>query len=288
MTMQESDPIALRIAVAQPFCIPGDVEGNLERMEELVRPCVADGARLILFAEGGVTGYEALPRSVDQALVRGDAAWKRLLAMATTNNTHIAAGFFEREGGRIRLAHAVFCPDGRVVVQWKSRTGPPEGAIEGFAFAPDERVVFDVGGVRCAIAICADSGIPNLWNTLVGQGVQLLLQPTAACGPRSWGQSEASLDEPGALEKYVARAATIAFSGDAILQCVRHRIALATCNQMADNGVDYFHPGHSMVVDGTGELCALIPGSFMFEHLRPRWAAGNIHALKPRIHHHLL
>jgi hypothetical protein len=52
---------------------------------------------------------------------------------------------------------------------------------------------------------------------------------------------------------------------------------------MADNGVDYFHPGHSMIVDASGELVGLIPGAFVFEHLRPRVVVGEIRPQEPRV-----
>jgi len=122
----------------------------------------------------------------------------------------------------------------------------------------------------------------DAWNTLARQGVQLHLIPTAGCGPRSLGFSESSLDDPAVLENYIKKAATVVFSEGAIRDCRRHGMAMASCNQMADNGVDYFHCGHSMIVDATGELVALIPGSFIFEHLRERVAMGAIHPRQPR------
>ena len=65
----------------------------------------------------------------------------------------------------------------------------------------------------------------------------------------------------------------------------RARVAMASCKQMADNGRDYFHPGHSTIVDSTGELVGLIPGSFIFEHLRPRVVVGEIHPKLPQKFH---
>jgi predicted amidohydrolase len=265
----------LKMAVAQPLCRPGDISGNLGRMESMVAQAAREGARLVLFAEGGY-------RKDFPSVTIGDEVCRRLAAMAGACDIVVAAGFMEQDGDARHLSHGVFFPDGRLLVQRKARPGPPEGDMPDWRPGPDERRVFEVDGVRCAISICADTGIPGLWNTLARQGVQVHLIPTAGVGPRSWGFSEAALDEPSVLEAAVKKAESMCFSGDAIRECRRHRMVMASCNQMADNGSDYFHPGHSMIVDTTGELTALIPGVCIFEHLRERLACGVVHPQMPR------
>jgi len=262
--------------------MPGDVEGNIDRMMPLVRDAAHAGARLVLFGEGGVTGYESTARSLSRAITIGDATCERLHALAHQYHTVIVAGFLERNGAKIHVSHGVFYPDGRFVLQRKARNAPTEQDIPGIEAGPEERTVFDVEGVRCAISICADTGIDDLWNKLAHAGVQLHLVPTAGCGPRSWGFSESELDDPKRFEEYIKKAETVVWVKDAIGTCRRHRIVLAACNQMADDGVGYFHPGHSSIVDTTGELVGLIPGTFVFEHLRPRVVWGEIHPQTPR------
>jgi predicted amidohydrolase len=266
----------LRIAVAQPLCQPGDVAGNLARMEPLVREAAAAGARLVLFSEGGVTGYEDAARSLDRVVTLGDATCTALHDMARRHRVVIAAGFMEREGPYLHITHGMFYPDGRFGFQRKAGLGPPENGMADYRPGPVERTVFEVDGVRCAISICADSGLPRLWERLQEAGVQLHLCPSAGCGKRSWGFTEASLADPAVLDNYIQKVDTIISVKDAIRSCIRYRIAAATCNQMADDGVGYFHPGHSCIIDRTGELAALIPGTFVFEHLRPRVAWGDI------------
>lgn len=266
-----------RIAVAQPLCRPGDVDGNLARMEPLVREAAAAGARLVLFSEGGVTGYEASARSLDRAMTLGDATCVRLHDMAHRHGVTIAAGFMERDGQAIHITHGVFYSDGRFAFQRKALPGPPEPKIAAFVAGPVQRTVFEVEGVRCAISICADAGIEGLWDRLKEDGVQLLLGPTAGCGPREWGFTEASLTDPAVLDRYIEKVDTVISMKEAVRACVRYGIALAACNQMADDGVNYFHPGHSCIIDRTGEMVALIPGTFVFEHLRPRVVWGDIH-----------
>lgn len=264
----------LVVAVGQPRCCPGDVEGNLNRMEPMVAQAGREGARLVLFAEAGVTGY----RRDFPSVTLGDATCARLSAMAARHGIVVAAGFMEGNGVARHITHGVFFPDGRVVVQRKARPGPPELDMPDWRPGPDERTVFEVDGVRCAISICADTGIPDAWGRLARQGVQLHLIPTAGVGPRSWGYAEADLDDPAVWQAAAAKMQALCLSTDGMRQCRTHRMAMASCNQMADNGVDYFHPGHSMVIDRSGELVALIPGVCVFEHLRERLACGTIHA----------
>ncbi len=270
---------SFRLAVAQPLCLPYDIAANLRHMEPLVAEAAAGGARLVLFAECGVTGY----KSDSPRILIGDETTERLREMSRRYGTVIAAGFFELDARRVRNTHGVFFPDGDIVLQRKNRLSGIEEDISDFLPGEEKRVVFEVDGVRCAIAICADAGIPNLREDLAKEGVQLLLVPTAGCGPRELGFTEASLDAEDVMEHYLRQAESVVFSRDAIRNCRAYRMAMASCNQMADNGADYFHPGHSMIVDASGELVALIPGSFVFEHLRPRLALGEIRVGPPRL-----
>ena len=274
---------SLTLAVAQPFCVPGDVEGNLARMEPLVRRAVAEGARLVVFTEGGVTGYEAAERSFGRAVTLGDATCARLHAMAAQHGVAIAAGFIERVGERRHITHGVFFPDGKLAVQRKFGMATVEKGIPGCVAGPEERTVFEVDGVKCAIAICADFGIKDLWNRIARQGVQLLLMCSAGCGKRSFGVSEKDLDDPAKRLEWVKRTETVLSFGPLLGLCRQHRIALGCCNQMADDGVGYFHPGHSGIIDSTGEMLALIPGVCVFEHLHERLAVATIHPQSPQV-----
>lgn len=270
----------LTVAIGQSLCFPGDVTGNLDRMEPLLRQASAAGARLALFGEGGVTGYSSSPECVATAVVPGDATWQRLQAMAREHNLTIVAGFWEREGEAIYNSQGAFAPDGEVAVQRKSMKVYPNHAefgVPGYREASADRVLFEVDGIRCAISICADSGEEGLHDKLKALGVQLHLVPTAGCGPRHLGFAEAELDDPERFEAYLKAADTVVSVTRAVPEVRKSGIPLVACNQMADDGVSYFHPGHACIIDRTGEVVALIPGSFVFEHLRPRVAWGEIH-----------
>jgi len=82
----------MKLAVAQHLCQPGDVAGNLARMERLLAQCI--GCRLVLFSEAGVTGYTPTCPTV----TIGDATCRRLHGLARQYETVVAAGFLERRG----------------------------------------------------------------------------------------------------------------------------------------------------------------------------------------------
>jgi predicted amidohydrolase len=274
--------VSLTLAVAQPFCVPGDVEGNLDRMEPLVGQAAAQGARLVVFSEGGVTGYEAAERSWGRAVTLGDGTCRRLQAMAAKHGAAIVAGFIEKEGPRHHVTQGVFWPDGKFLAQRKWGMAEVEKGIPNCAAGAEKREVFEVGGVKCAIAVCADFGIENLWEKVGRQGVQLLLMCSAGCGKRSFGFSEKELDDPARRAEWVKRSESVLSFAPVAALCRQHGIAFAACNQMADDGKAYFHPGHCGIVDSNGETLALVPGVCVFEHLRERLAVATVHARPPR------
>lgn len=273
---------SLIVAVAQPFCVPGDVSGNISRMEPLLEEAAAQQAKLILFSETGVTGLDGTARTWNVSVTLGDATCQRLHELARRHDMVIAAGFLERHGEKIHNTHGVFFPDGELVVQRKARMFRYEEAIPDYEAVPEGFETFTVEGVLCAITICGDGGIAGRTERLTEAGVQVHLTPTAGCGPYEWGFRSAELDDPLRMAQYLERAESVVFSKEAIRQSRERRMCLMTCNQMADNGVDCFHPGHSMIVDSTGELVGLIPGDFVFEFLRPKVVCGEIHPHYPR------
>lgn len=262
----------LQLAVAQSFCTPGDIEGNIRRMTPLVEIAARDGARVVLFSEMGVTGYTPIVPPVSS----GDPHWETLREMAGDLRIAVAAGFLEACGSDRFIAHAVFQPDGNVSIQRKARAARIEMEIPGFRLGPPSRTIVSIDGWRLAISICAEAALPGLAEQLHSANVDLLLAPTAGGGSRRIGFSNNALDDPAVLDRYLAAAESVCFSREAVRFCRSHRIAMATCNHLADDGIDYFHPGHSMIIDSEGRLAGLIPGCFVFEHLREQSLTAQI------------
>ena len=69
---------SLRVAAAQPMTVPGDLSGNIDRMEPLIAEAAASGAAAVAFSEGAVTGYDLQGIAVEAAIARDDGALMRV------------------------------------------------------------------------------------------------------------------------------------------------------------------------------------------------------------------
>ena len=271
----------IHLAAGQIVSTPGDIAGNLAQVAELARLAGKAGARLMLFAEGALTGYLLTPEMLPQALTAEGPAAQKLLGIAQKNDLVVVAGALERAGRRLHMSAFVAYPDGKLLVQRKHNLTPTElGA--GLTPGAEKRTVFSVDGVKFAICICADSGIPDIMNKLVGWGAQVSLHPTAGGGGRKFMKHAADLEDPRQFKAYLRDMEKVCYMGGAIEQCYRHRLGMIACNLSGDDGVNNYHPGHSCIVDSGGKTVGLIPGEYVVEYLRPQWIHGEVVVGQPR------
>jgi predicted amidohydrolase len=272
-----SDNAHFRIAVAQPLVVPGNVAENLNRMEPLVAQAAAAGARLVLFSEDGLTGYDHRLIGVGAALTLSDPALDRCAALARQYNLAIVAGFYERCGDALYNSSTAFLPDGRRVLQHKDCIVGFEKTRTAVQPGGRRREIFEFEGLRFAILICADAGMPDIYPELSRAGVDCILLPTAGSGSATSAFRQGELANPARREQYLKAAESVCHPGGAIKLALELDLALACCNQSGwEPEMGYFHPGHSSITDRTGQLTALIPGSFVAEHLRPQLAIGFV------------
>jgi len=267
---------ALKVGIAQPLVVPGDVDGNIRNMEPLVAEAARRGAKLVLFSECGITGYDLKGVAVRAARPLDDPALDRVATMARTHGLVIVAGLHEKRGDKLHNTVVVFFPDGRREVQRKHNIMEPEKKIAAIAPAARGRRTFDVDGFRCAILICSDDGIPGIYDELAAARCDVVLLPTAGGGSDRIGFHQRELGDPQRRREYLDRAVSC-ISREGVERCLRTQIAVVACNQAGwDASTGYFHPGGSSIVDRTGEVTAVIPPRFVFEHLRPDLAVGSV------------
>ncbi len=270
------DADALLVAVAQPLAVPGDVSGNIDRMEPLVAEAARRGARLVVFSECGITGYDLKGAGAAAAMGLDHPALRRIDGMASAYGAAIIAGFHEKREGKLHNTAVAFLPGGRRVVQRKHLVLDPEKKAAPIVPAPRERAVFEIDGLRAAILICSDAGIPGIFEEIARMDCGFAVLITAGGGDASKGLRQADLARPDVRARCAAETEKC-LSKDAIEQAIRLDLAQVACNQMGwDAATACYHGGGSSIIDRTGEVTAVIPFRLVFEHLRPQLAVGRV------------
>lgn len=154
----------LRIAVAQAEVVPGDVDANVRTAAELVREAAGQGARVVVFAEKFLSGYEIdLIRSdPHQHAVQagGDERLAPLRDACRETGTVAVVGAAVHDGGVLRVSALVVGPDGRTIARYDKQTlfkheqQVYEQGTAGCTLELD-------GGWRLGLGICYDSGFPE-------------------------------------------------------------------------------------------------------------------------------
>lgn len=151
---------AVRIAVVQLASIPGDVVGNAAEHARLIGAAAAQGAAVVVFGELSLTGYElaVIERDPQATLAPDDRRLAPLIAACReTGAIAIAGAPVARDGGRL-LAAIVLDGEGVRDVYGKQHIHDTESHL----FTPgDRQVILEVAGCRLALAVCADSGVPQ-------------------------------------------------------------------------------------------------------------------------------
>ncbi len=158
---------ALTIAVAQTIPIRGDVAANTEQHLRLVRLAAGEQARVVVFPELSLTGYELdLARAL--AFTGEDRRLMPLVAEASLRSITLVVGAPLRIGVGLHIGAFIISADGTVDAYTKHRLGAfAASASADGVVPPAEATVFDAGDrnplVRlgdhtAAVAVCADTG----------------------------------------------------------------------------------------------------------------------------------
>ncbi len=270
----------LHIAIASTTSKPGDMDGNLAQITDFARRAGRDGADILLTPEMSATGYGPYPDVIALAETAGEGPIYRALAgLARETGVVVTAGFVETAGEKRHLAHYVVYPDGAFVVQRKHRVTLAERPLHpGVELEPPDYVnappadparpgqpkelnfhPFEVNGVRCAIVICADGGIPTLFDRLHAQGVNAILLGSGAGGRREDRVNTADVAHRAGREIFMKWLEMTFFPGNTIADCLRTGMAFAAVNLCGYDGRKQYHMGHGMIGDPHGRSARLLP-----------------------------
>ncbi|MEV4947432.1 carbon-nitrogen hydrolase family protein [Streptomyces sp. NPDC053755] len=164
------------VAAAQFTPVAGDIEANVRTMAELIRSAGADGARLVVFPELALTGYEPtlVHRDAGLRLAEDD---ERLVPLRDACRSAAAAavvnGPVRTADGRPGITSLVLGPDGGLLTRYDKRR---LYGLEREVFAAGERDGrFALDGVRFALATCYDNRFPEVAERAAADGCRVYL-----------------------------------------------------------------------------------------------------------------
>jgi predicted amidohydrolase len=200
----------LRVAVAQPLCVPYDVGQNAVAHAAAVR---AAAARVVVFPELSLTGYELEA----PALTAQDP---RLIPLAEacgeTGSVALAGAPVPGEAGRPHIAVLAVDGAGITVVYRKLWLAPAEAE----RFAPgDKPAVLDVDGWRLGLAICKDVGVPQHQADTAALGIDAYLAGTVMSADERALQDERASRIAASMRTWVAIASFAGATGGGYSEC---------------------------------------------------------------------
>jgi predicted amidohydrolase len=153
----------LLVAASQPPCAGRDVVRNARAHADAVREA---GARLVLFPELSLTGYELAAEPVSPT----DPALGHIVEACAATGAVALVGAPVQEDGRRYIAALLVDGAGATVAYRKSHLGADEGARFD---AGDGPTVITVDGWRLGVGICKDTGVAEHTEGTAQLGVDL-------------------------------------------------------------------------------------------------------------------
>ncbi len=264
----------LRLALAEMAGSLGNVSANMAMACALATQAAREGAQLILFPEGCLTG-NALENAADQAFLEADVhAFAPLSDIAINHRITICVGFVSPFDGGFNSGHAILEPDRGFHIQrkcFRAKTEPPFMC----PWSNPERVVFEVGGIRLVVVICSEISAPNVKKAIAKAKPEVLLHPSAGSvsadsllrGGEGVQAKEVAQEFEAACRRVVEQAARKSRATG---------MPKAGANPLGFDGKSWW-PGNSYAVNAQGEVVLWLPGENRPERMgKPRLAVGNL------------
>ncbi|MFF3320423.1 carbon-nitrogen hydrolase family protein [Streptomyces sp. NPDC003035] len=164
------------VAATQFAPVAGDVEANVRTIAGLIGAAGADGARLVVFAELCLTGYEpSLIRDTPALVLSEDDGRLEPIreACRAAGAAAVVNGPVHAADGGTGITTLVIGPDGSLLTRYDKQH---LYGVEAEVFAPgtaDGRFALD--GVRFATATCYDNRFPELAERAAADGCAVYL-----------------------------------------------------------------------------------------------------------------
>jgi NAD+ synthase (glutamine-hydrolysing) len=170
----------MKLAIAQINCTLGDLSGNAAKILDYAARARQQGAELMLAPELGLCGYspedlllrEGFYEACDAAL--RDLAWQ-VQGIAVVVGHPLAA-----DGKRYNAASVL--KDGKIAATYRKHDLPNDSVFDEARYfkAGEAPCVFELGGIRFGLNICADIWERGAAEIARDAGAQVLLVPNAS------------------------------------------------------------------------------------------------------------
>ncbi|MFD8205325.1 carbon-nitrogen hydrolase family protein [Streptomyces sp. NPDC059695] len=164
------------VAATQFSPVAGDIDANVRTIAALVRAAGAEGARVVVFSELSLTGYEpSLIRDTPALVLAEDDARLDPVreACRAVGAAAVVNGPVRTEGAGSGITTLVIGPDGSLLARYDKRHLYGVEAEVFAAGTADGRFALD--GVRFALATCYDNRFPDLAARAAADGCSVYL-----------------------------------------------------------------------------------------------------------------
>ena len=166
----------LRVALCQCNLPVGDIEGNLDRIGDLIARAAARGADLTVFPELSLTGYPPEDLLLNPRFTETAAAAAERLAASVTGTVAVVG--LPALAGDLYNAAAVLA-GGEVAATYRKHFLPNYAVFDEQRYFArgGAALTLDLGGVRVGVTVCEDlwyPGGPGRWAAVDGGAVVLV------------------------------------------------------------------------------------------------------------------
>ena len=169
----------MKIAAVQMDVTLGEVDRNLQAIEDRFREAVSNGARLVVFPECAVTGYcfESLAEALPFAQTIPGAVTERMATLCDELDAFAVFGMLEQDGDRVFNAAVLTGPSG-VIGRYRKAHLPFLGVDQHVNYGDQPFAIHQAGDVNVGLNICYDSAFPEASRCLTLLGADLIALPT--------------------------------------------------------------------------------------------------------------
>jgi predicted amidohydrolase len=162
----------LTLAIAQTNTLDLCIQNNVLNHIELIKQASIGGADLVIFPELSLTGY-VLPKLCSLAVKNGDATLCQLSEVAQAHNIDVIVGCaLEVRCSNPAIGAAHFSRRGRIEYYCKRYLHQGESK---WCSPGSKSFVFELNGLKLALAICADFCEPQHAIDAVDRGAEMYL-----------------------------------------------------------------------------------------------------------------